>query len=231
MEVKKSYKADLEHRRPIVFAVALVATAVLFVGILFIPFKSISDLTEEFFDDYAMDLDLKANEQDDMISAALPQPEVEQKENNILNKVDEMTELAPEQLDNTTPQQEEETKEEEKEEEQTPINLNGDDEEALRIVEQLPEYPGGMVEFMKWLTATLKYPDVALKQHIQGKVMISFIVNKDGSLSDIKLVKGVNRLLDAEALRVAKLMPKWTPGKEKGQPCRTMIAIPIVFEI
>lgn len=230
MEVKKSYKADLEHRRPIVFAAAFVATTLLFVGILFVPFKSLSEIGEDFFDDYSMDLDLKANEQDDMISAALPQEEVEQKESTIINKVDDMMELAPEKLENT-PTQEEETTEEEQEEEQPPINLNGEDEETLRIVEQLPEYPGGMVEFMKWLTATLKYPEVALKQRIQGKVMISFIVNTDGSLSDIKLVKGANRLLDAEALRVARLMPKWSPGKDKGKPCRTMIAIPIVFEI
>lgn len=98
-------------------------------------------------------------------------------------------------------------------------------------MEQLPEYPGGMVEFMKWLTAMLKYPDAALKRKIEGKVMVSFIVNADGSISDIKLVKGAHKLLDDEALRVVRLMPKWKPGLEGGRPCRTMISIPIVFEI
>lgn len=84
---------------------------------------------------------------------------------------------------------------------------------------------------MKWLTAQLHYPDQALKQKLQGKVIISFIVNKDGSLSDLKLVQSAGKLLDDEALRVARLMPNWKPGIDKGKPCRSMIAIPIVFEI
>lgn len=229
MEQKKSYKADLEHRRPMIFAVALVATTLLFVAVLFVPFKSLSEWGEEFFDDYSMDLELKANDQDDMIAAAKKE-ELQPQEAEKLNKVDETAELAPEILDQTA-EDSEETKEEEAEEEEPMVNLNDDSEETLRIVEQLPEYPGGMSEFVKWLTATLKYPDAALRQRIQGKVMISFIVNKDGSLSDVKIMKGAHKLLDAEAMRVALLMPKWQPGKENGVPCKTMVAIPIVFEI
>lgn len=232
MEEKKSYKADLEHRRPLVFAIALVAVTALFVGILFIPFKSLSDIGEELFDDYSMDLELKANDQDDMISAALPQPEVEKKEADQLNKVDDTPEMAPEQLEQPPRQaDDEESKEEEKTDEEPPINLNGDDEEVLRIVEQLPEYPGGMVEFVKWLTATLKYPDDALRRRMQGKVMISFIVEKDGTLTGLKVIKSAGKIFDDEALRVARLMPQWKPGKADGKPCRSMIAIPIVFEM
>lgn len=232
MEEKKSYKADLEHRRPLVFAIALVAVTALFVGILFIPFKSLSDIGEELFDDYSMDLELKANDQDDMISAALPQPEVEKKEADQLNKVDDTPEMAPEQLEQPPRQaDDEEAKEEEKTDEESPINLNGDDEEVLRIVEQLPEYPGGMVEFVKWLTATLKYPDDALRRRMQGKVMISFIVEKDGTLTGLKVIKSAGKIFDDEALRVARLMPQWKPGKADGKPCRSMIAIPIVFEM
>ena len=231
MEEKKSYKADLEHRRPLVFAIALVAVTALFVGILFIPFKSLSDIGEELFDDYSMDLELKANDQDDMISAALPQPEVEKKEADQLNKVDDTPEMAPEQLEQPPRQaDDEEAKEEEKTDEEPPINLNGDDEEVLRIVEQLPEYPGGMVEFVKWLTATLKYPDDALRRRMQGKVM-SFIVEKDGTLTGLKVIKSAGKIFDDEALRVARLMPQWKPGKADGKPCRSMIAIPIVFEM
>lgn len=228
MEIKKSKKADLERRRPFILTAAFLTAMALFVGVLFIPFRSLNSLAEDFFDDYAMDLDLRANEQDDMIAAAVPQPEVEQKEATQINKVDEVTEIAPEQLEQSSVQEEET---EEQQEEQAPINLNGDDEEALKIVEELPEYPGGMVEFMKWLTKTLKYPDEALRRHTEGKVMVSFIVNKDGSLNDIKVVKSAGKLLDDEAMRVMHLMPKWQPGKDKGKPCRTMVAIPIVFEI
>lgn len=230
MEIKKSHKADLEHRRPYILAAAFCVVAVVFVGVLFIPFKSIGDWFDDAFDDYTMDLDLKANDQDDMIAAAVPDESQVKKEAEKLNKVDETTELAPEQLDQAVPAEELKDSVETKDE-QPPINLNEDDEETLRVVEQLPQYPGGMVEFMKWLTATLKYPEVALQRKIQGKVMVSFIVGKDGTLSDIKLMKPANKLLDDEALRVARLMPKWEPGKDKGKPCKTMVAIPIVFEL
>jgi protein TonB len=79
--------------------------------------------------------------------------------------------------------------------------------------------------------SNLKYPVYAQQRKIQGKVMVSFIVNKDGSVADIKVLKSVNPYLDAEALRVMKMMPKWKPGQEKGKPCRTMIAIPVVFKL
>ena len=228
MEIKKSHKADLEHRRPMFFAIALVGVVAVFALVLFFPYKSIGEMLEESFDDYSMDLDFKANNQDDMISAALPEEEKIEKESNQLNKVDETQELAPEDI-NPVEKQEEKQEEQQEEDKEAPINLN--DAETLKIVEQLPEYPGGMVEFMKWLTAMLKYPDAALKRKIEGKVMVSFIVNADGSISDIKLVKGAHKLLDDEALRVVRLMPKWKPGLEGGHPCRSMISIPIVFEI
>lgn len=211
------------------FAIALVGVVALLALVLFFPYKTIGEMIEESFDDYSMDLDFKANNQDDMISAALPQEEKIEKESNQLNKVDETQELAPEDIDPVENKEEEKQEEQQEEEKQEPINLN--DAETLKIVEQLPEYPGGMVEFMKWLTAMLKYPDAALKRKIEGKVMVSFIVNADGSISDIKLVKGAHKLLDDEALRVVRLMPKWKPGLEGGHPCRSMISIPIVFEI
>ena len=229
MQEKKSYKADLERKRPMFFVASLVGVTLFFIAILFIPFRSIGDMLDSAFDDYAMDLEID-KEKDDMISAALPQEKKQkQEESTKLNKVDETTEEAPELIDPV--QQQEEQKDVELTEEEPPINLNGDDEDVLRVVEELPQYPGGMVEFMKWLTAQLHYPDQALKQKLQGKVIISFIVNKDGSLSDLKLVQSAGKLLDDEALRVARLMPKWKPGIDKGKPCRSMIAIPIVFEI
>ena len=186
-------------------------------------------MLEESFDDFTMDLELKANEQDDMIAAALPQEQKVEEEANKLNKVDEAAELPPEQLEQPVTEEVPDTLA--SEEEQPPINPNEDDPDVLKVVEQLPQYPGGMVEFMKWLTATLKYPEQALQRKIQGKVMISFIVGTDGTLSDIKVMKGAHKLLDAEAMRVAQLMPKWEAGKNKGKPCKTMVAIPIVFEL
>ena len=101
----------------------------------------------------------------------------------------------------------------------------------FRIVEQLPEYPGGMAALVQWLTKTLVYPPEARRRNIEGRVVVSFIINTDGSLSDIHLTKTVHTLLDREALRVAKLMPKWKPGVNNNKPCRTLFAIPIEFKI
>lgn len=100
-----------------------------------------------------------------------------------------------------------------------------------RVVEELPEFPGGMVEFMKWLTKNLKYPPMARSRNIQGKVVVQFVINKDGTICDAKVLKSVDASLDREALRVVGLMPKWSPGKQNGAPCRTLFVIPIIFKI
>ena len=96
--------------------------------------------------------------------------------------------------------------------------------------ETMPQYPGGTTELIRFIYRHIEYPSVALKQRIQGRVWCSFIVNKDGSLSDIQIEKGVYSFLDDEAVRVLKLMPNWIPGKEKGEPVRVKVYIPIVFK-
>ena len=113
-----------------------------------------------------------------------------------------------------------------------PVAVDEDDNPLnFRIVEQLPEYPGGMAALVQWLTRNIIYPQEARKHNIQGRVVVSFIINADGSLSDIHLTKTAHFVLDREALRVAKLMPKWKPGIANNKPCRTLFAIPIEFKI
>jgi len=101
----------------------------------------------------------------------------------------------------------------------------------FRVVEELPEFPGGASEFMKWLTKNLRYPAQAQQRKLQGKVVAQFIVNKDGSISNIELVKRVDPSLDNEALRVLRLMPRWKAGQQNEKPCRTQVCIPIVFKL
>lgn len=114
----------------------------------------------------------------------------------------------------------------------SPVAVDKDENPLkLRVVQQLPEFPGGMVEMMKWITRTLHYPYAAQKQKIEGRVLVTFIINRDGSIANIKVVKSVHPLLDNEAKRVVKLMPHWKPGIEDGKPCRTMFAIPIEFKL
>ena len=84
---------------------------------------------------------------------------------------------------------------------------------------------------MKWLTRNLRYPNSAKQRKVQGRVVAQFIVNTDGSLSDISIVQPVESTLDREAMRVLRLMPKWKAGQQYGKPCRTMVCIPIVFKL
>lgn len=112
-----------------------------------------------------------------------------------------------------------------------PIPMASEQPLNFRIVQQMPEFPGGGSAFIQWLTRQLRYPPLAQSQRIQGRVVVSFIVNKDGSIADVKLEKSVNALLDREALRVIRMMPRWKPGVHNNQPCRTMVAVPVVFKI
>jgi TonB family protein len=102
---------------------------------------------------------------------------------------------------------------------------------AFDVVEQMPQYPGGIGEMMKFLSITVKYPEAAEKAGTQGRVIVSFIVEKDGSVSNAKVQKSVSEELDAEALRVVNAIPKWTPGMQKGQAVRVKYTIPISFRL
>ncbi len=102
---------------------------------------------------------------------------------------------------------------------------------TFRIVEKMPEFPGGASAFIQWLTHQLQYPPAAMSRKIEGQVVVSFIVNTDGSIADLKLEKSINPLLDQEAIRVIRMMPKWKPGLQNNKPCRTMVAVPIVFHL
>ena len=98
-------------------------------------------------------------------------------------------------------------------------------------VEQLPEYPGGMSAMIEFLQTNLKYPEDAIKQKVGGRVMVMFVVETDGSLSNVRVARKVFPSLDAEAVRVVKTMPKWKPGKEKGRAVRVNFTLPVVFNI
>lgn len=112
------------------------------------------------------------------------------------------------------------------------VDTNKDKNKVLdfRVVQQIPEFPGGMGAFVQWLTANLQYPISAQRRKVEGKVVVTFIVNEDGSTSNIKIAKSVDMMLDREVLRVVRMMPKWKPGIENDKPCRTMMAIPVNFQ-
>ncbi len=99
------------------------------------------------------------------------------------------------------------------------------------VVEEMPEYPGGVVALRNFLAQTVKYPETAIKNQVQGKVYVTFVVEKDGSVSRAKIVRGVDSSLDAEALRVVKLLSNWKPGRQKGQDVAVQYTVPINFAL
>jgi protein TonB len=101
----------------------------------------------------------------------------------------------------------------------------------FRVVEDLPQFPGGAAEFMKWLTKNLRYPASAQSQQIKGRVVAQFIINRDGSITDLELTEHLNRACDNEVMRVLRMMPKWQPGLMNAKPCRTKVCIPVVFNM
>lgn len=98
-------------------------------------------------------------------------------------------------------------------------------------VEVMPEFPGGMQAMIEYLNTNIKYPKDAIKQKVSGRVMVMFVVETDGSLSNVRVARKVFPSLDAEAVRVVKSMPKWKPGKEKGKVVRVNYTMPVVFSI
>ena len=93
----------------------------------------------------------------------------------------------------------------------------------------MPEFPGGYRALLNFLAQQIKYPAIAAEVGVQGRVTVNFVVNKDGSISDARIIRGVDQSLDKEALRVIYSMPKWKPGKQGGQPVRVSFNVPINF--
>ena len=106
-----------------------------------------------------------------------------------------------------------------------------DTNEIYMVVEDSPQFPGGLQALYDYLHDNIKYPESCRRDSIQGRVIISFVVEKDGSINSAEIVKGVHEQLDAEALRVIDAMPKWKPGKQRGKTVRVKYAIPVNFRL
>ena len=101
--------------------------------------------------------------------------------------------------------------------------------DIFQVVEDMPQFPGGSVQ--KWIAKNVKHPMIAQENNIQGKVFVQFVIEKDGSVSDVKVARSVDPSLDKEAIRVVKAMPKWKPGKQRGKPVRVSYTVPINFQL
>jgi periplasmic protein TonB len=108
---------------------------------------------------------------------------------------------------------------------------NTQEDKIHQVVDESPEFPGGTPELYKFIMLNLRYPQECIEKNIQGKVYASFVVEKDGSVSTVDIVRGVHPLLDQEAKRILSLMPKWNPGTIQGKEVRTKVVIPVSFKL
>lgn len=230
MEEKKSHQADLEGKRVQGFLIGLI----LVLALLFVALEwNSNDSGWAFFDvddDLEAELELEPLKRNqDEIPMMLPQEKVpEQPKSEELRLVEDDVEIAPEMTENPEPP---EIPENPETPEQPEVVDMYDEPVDIRVVEDLPQFPGGAAEFMKWLTKNLRYPSSAQSQQVKGRVVAQFIINRDGSITDLEVTEHLNRACDNEVLRVLRMMPKWQPGLMDAKPCRTKVCIPVVFNL
>ncbi len=208
----------------------MVALAVLFVGleITITPDDPLDDPELLARLETEMELPALMQQEEEMTAAVIVEPKPATK----LVVVDEMEQMKEwmrddELMETDLDEELEELAEELREMEPPPSD---EDAVSLRIAEDAPQFPGGPVAMMKWLTRNLHYPKALEPQHVQGKVVAEFIVNEDGSIAYVKVTSGLHPLCDAEVLRVLRMMPRWKPGVMDGEPCRTKVCVPVVFK-
>ncbi len=226
MDLKKSPKADLEGKKNMFFLLGLVVA----LGVTLVAFewtskpKKADSLGTVQTAEVEEEIIPITREQEVKPPPPPPPPKVVE----VLTIVDDDVKIEDElEIDDTEADDQTvidvapviQTQEEEEEEEA----------QVFFIVEDMPEFPGGELALRKYIANAIKYPVIAQENGIQGKVYVTFVVDKDGGISDARVARGVDPSLDKEALRVVNTLPKWKPGKQRGKPVRVSYTVPINF--
>ena len=229
MEIKKSPKADLEKGKTMnVLMGMIVGLAVMFVGFEWSS-REITIAQDEGVADIIAEEEVEITRQEDAPPPPPPPPapaavevltvvedDVQLDDVDILSSEDDAS-MAQTQV-YTPPAVVEEEEEESA-------------QQIFTVVEEMPEFPGGQGALLQYLSKSIKYPVIAQENGIQGRVSCSFVVEKDGSVTDVQVLRGVDPSLDKEAIRVITAMPKWKPGKQRGKPVRVKYTVPVTFRL
>lgn len=227
MEIKKTPKANLENKKTMAILIGLV----LALGIMFIAFewskneiKVCEDAIQgEFVEDEEM---IEVTFRDETPPPP-PPPIQETVLSDIIDIRDDKEDIQTKNFDS-------EDDKNKKVVIQAPIAAPVEDPEENRIhvvVERMPEFPGGEAAMNQFINRTIRYPVIAQENGIQGRVVVQFVVNTDGKIVDVEVVRGVEESLDKEAVRVVKAMPPWNPGRQGGKNVRVKYTLPIRFRI
>lgn len=225
MELKKSPKADLENKRNIFIQLGLVLS----LGLCLLAFEwttkvgeasSLGTMAEQEVEDEIIPI----TRQEEVKPPPPPPPP---KVVEVLTIVDDDTEIE-DQLEIEDTEADEETVID-----VAPVIESDAEEEeegqVFFIVEEMPEFPGGELALRRFIANAIKYPVIAQENGIQGKVYVNFVVDKDGSVTQARIARGVDTSLDKEALRVVNNLPKWKPGKQRGKSVKVSYTVPINF--
>lgn len=227
LEIKKSEKADIEKGKSTTLLMGLVMSlAVMFVALEWTQRDKKIDISDFVVAEVSLE--------EEMVPITLPEkktvppPPQSVTVAEIIEIVDDDAEIEETTIVSTDDQVE---YIEIKEIENIVVEEEPEEEAPFMVVEKMPEFPGGTAALMEYLRKNIKYPAVCRENNIQGRVLIQFIVNKDGSIVDPEVVKSVNPYLDKEALRVISAMPKWTPGEQRNKPVRVKFTVPVNFKL
>lgn len=225
MDVKKSPKASLEDKKMLFVMMGLVMV----LSLLYIGFE----WTDREVTVYAAtDTSLLAEEEIEVVPTAQelppppppPAPEIVE----ILNVVEDNVEVASVEINTEDDKNKVVVV-------SAPVTSAPIEEEednvVFQVVEKMPSFPGGDSQLFKFLNDNVKYPVIAQENGVQGRVICQFVVNRDGSIVDVEVVRSVDASLDKEAIRVIKSMPKWSPGQQRGKPVRVKYTLPVNFKL
>ena len=227
MEIKKSEHADLERGK----GTSLLIGFVMALAVMFVALEWTQKEKEDTSEIYGVK-DISLNEE--MVPITLPEkktvppPPAAVTQSDILEIVDDDADVEEDIMASTEDQVEWVDLDEI---DYVEVEPEPEEEEIFMVVEDAPEFPGGTQALLDYLRKNIKYPAICRENNIQGRVLVSFVVNKDGAIVDPEVVKGVNPSLDKEALRVISGMPKWKPGSQRGKPVRVKYTVPVNFRL
>lgn len=226
MEIKKSQKADLEKKKGVFLQVGLIAV----LGLVYLAFEW---TTSEKMENTLGQLSGQEIVEEEIINTfrdeTPPPPPPPPSAPEVLEIVEDDTEIEDDLIIEDTESDENDVVnivdvQEEEEEEEEIFNFY--------VLEDKPTFSlGGEEGLLKWIAENTKYPEIAKENGITGKVFVGFVIDKDGSVTDVKVLRSVDPYLDKEAVRVVKSMPKWSPGKQRGKPVKVSFQVPINFKL
>lgn len=225
MELKKNPKADLEKKRDLFFQIGLVIALAL---ILFaFEYKMMPSDESTFVVQNTGKVEeeiVPITKQEEIKPQTPPPPAV----TDVLEIVENNQEITNEvKIENTEADANTQI--------QAPVEVQQEEENEeivnFYVIEEKPEFPGGNDAMMVWVNKNVKYPEIAKENGVQGKVFIQFVIGKDGKVSDVQVIRGVDPSLDKEAVRVIQSMPAWKPGKQRGKPVKVSFQLPINFKL